>query len=89
LVDFPRKGRVQFDGWHFTSRLVDLPTIIESQKSIDNKTFYKTADICQLLICKEGDEFENEEASPNKRKKDPHKATLYRLLNSFLLNFHA
>ncbi len=47
-----RKGRVQFDGWHFTSRLVDLPTVIESQKTIDSKTFYKTADICQILICK-------------------------------------
>ncbi len=52
---------------------MDLPTIVESQKTIDNKTFYKTADICQILICKEGDDFENEEASPNKRKKDPHK----------------
>ena len=31
---------------------MDLPTIIESQKTIDNKTFYKTADICQILICK-------------------------------------
>lgn len=72
-TQYLRKGRVQFDGWHFTSRLVDLPTIIESQKTIDNKTFYKTADICQILICKEGDDFENEEASPNKRKKDPHK----------------
>eukprot|EP00088_Acartia_fossae_P030290 TRINITY_DN3126_c0_g1_i1.p1 TRINITY_DN3126_c0_g1~~TRINITY_DN3126_c0_g1_i1.p1 ORF type:complete len:390 (+),score=112.78 TRINITY_DN3126_c0_g1_i1:44-1213(+) len=69
-----RKGRVQFDGWNFTSRLVDLPTIIESHKTIDSNTLYKTADICQLMMCKEGDEFEKEEAeSPNRKKKDPNK----------------
>lgn len=69
-----RKGRVQFDGWNFTSRLVDLPTIIESHKTIDGKTLYKTADISQLMICKEGDEFEKEEAaSPSKKKRDPNK----------------
>jgi len=68
-----RKGRVQFDGWNFTSRLVDLPTIIESHKTIDMKTMYKTADICQLLICKEGDDFDKEDASPSKRKRDPNK----------------
>jgi len=69
-----RKGRVQFDGWNFTSRLVDLPTIIESHKTIDAKTMYKTADISQLMVCKEGDEFEKEEAvSPSKKKRDPNK----------------
>ena len=31
-----------------------MPTAIESHKTIDNKTFYKTTEICQLLICKEG-----------------------------------
>jgi transcription initiation factor TFIID subunit 7 len=47
---------------------VDLPTIIESQKTIDRKTFYKTADICQLLICKEGEPSEDEEEPPEKVK---------------------
>jgi len=70
-----RRGHVQFDGWNFTSRLVDLPTIVESHKTIDSKTFYKTADICQLLICKEGEESEEEEppSSPVKKKKDINK----------------
>ena len=36
--------------------MVDLPTIIES-----HKTFYKTADICQLLICKEGEDLDDGE----------------------------
>ena len=48
---------------------------MESHKTIDNKTFYKTADICQLLICKEGEDFDDEEDanSPVKKKKDPNK----------------
>jgi len=74
-TQYLRRGHVQFDGWNFTSRLVDLPTIIESHKTIDNKTFYKTADICQLLICKEGEDFDDEDDtnSPVKKKKDPNK----------------
>ena len=55
---------------------MDLPTIVESHKTIDNKFFYKTADICQLLICKEGEAFSDEEevVSPVKKKKlDPYK----------------
>ena len=67
---------LQFDSWNCTSRLLDLPTIVESHKTIDNKFFYKTADICQLLICKEGEAFSDEEevASPVKKKKlDPYK----------------
>lgn len=30
------------------SKLVDLPCIIESLKTVDKKTFYKTADVCQV-----------------------------------------
>jgi len=75
-TQYLRRGHVQFDGWNFTCRLVDLPTIIESHKSIDSKTFYKTADISQMLICKEGEgDFndDEEETSPLKKKKDPNK----------------
>ncbi len=32
------------------ARLVDLPSIIESQKTLDNKQFYKVADICQMIV---------------------------------------
>jgi transcription initiation factor TFIID subunit 7 len=54
---------------------VDFPTIMESHKTLDNKTFYKTAYICQLLVCKEGEDFDDEEDanSPVKKKKDPNK----------------
>ena len=50
-----RRGRVIFDGWSMSAKMVDLPTIIESMKTIDKKTFYKSADISQILICREGD----------------------------------
>ena len=33
-----------------SAKLMDLPTIVESHKSIDRKSFYKTADICQVMI---------------------------------------
>lgn len=31
-------------------QVVDIPTIVESLKTIDNKSFYKTADICQVCF---------------------------------------
>lgn len=70
-------NQVRFDGWSMNAKMFDLPTVIESQKTIDKKTFYKTADICQILICKEGEESESESAdvtSPNKKKMEQKKA---------------
>ncbi len=63
-----RRGSVQFDGWQMSGKLVDLPTIIESQKTIDKKTFYKTADICQIFVCKEGPPSDDEETPADKAK---------------------
>lgn len=70
-----RYGEVRFDDWMMYAKVVDLPTIIESLKTIDNKSFYKTADICHMMICKfEQDAPQPEEESPNKaKKKDPNK----------------
>lgn len=70
-----RNGEVRFDHWLMHAKIVDLPGIIESLKTIDNKSFYKTADICQMMICKdEPDQPITEEESPTKnKKKDPYK----------------
>lgn len=70
-----RYGEVRLDHWLLHAKVVDLPTIIESLKTIDNKSFYKTADVCQLLICKEEPDLPvTEDESPNKnKKKDPNK----------------
>lgn len=48
-----RHGNVRFDNWTMPARLYDLPTIIESYKTLDRKNFYKTADVSQILICME------------------------------------
>nr|XP_020819063.1 transcription initiation factor TFIID subunit 7-like isoform X1 [Phascolarctos cinereus] len=45
-----RHGIVRVDRVPLASKLVDLPCIIGSLKTIDKKTFYKTADICQMLV---------------------------------------
>ncbi|XP_055383075.1 transcription initiation factor TFIID subunit 7 [Condylostylus longicornis] len=69
-----RYGEVRFDHWLLHAKVLDLPTIIESLKTIDSKSFYKTADICQIMICKEEPDSPQEEESPNKaKKKDPNK----------------
>ena len=68
-----RRGQVKFDGWSMHAKLVDLPTIIESHKTIDKKTLYKTADVCQMLICKEGDLSDDDIPEEEEKKKDPNK----------------
>lgn len=57
-----RHGIVRFDRWTLSARVLDLPSIIESHKTLDRKTFYKTADVAQIMVCKEDDGGEDEEA---------------------------
>ena len=63
-----RRGRVKFDGQEMRAKLMDLPTVVESHKTIDKKTFYKTAEISQLLICKDGLEESNDESASEEVK---------------------
>ncbi|XP_055980106.1 transcription initiation factor TFIID subunit 7-like [Sorex fumeus] len=42
---------VEVEDVSLTARLVNLPCIIGSLKTLDRKTFYKTADISQMLVC--------------------------------------
>lgn len=46
-----RHGIVRVDRVPLACKLVDLPCILESLKTVDKKTFYKTADLCQMLVC--------------------------------------
>lgn len=39
-----------FEGLIFPTKLVDLPNIIEAQKTLNGKQMYKIADISQMLI---------------------------------------
>lgn len=41
-------GIVRVDRVPLACKLVDLPCMIESLKTVDKKTFYKTADVCQV-----------------------------------------
>ena len=34
----------------YSAKLVDLPCIIEAQKTLDNKRMFKVADICQVWL---------------------------------------
>ena len=57
-----RRAIVEFDSWtNMSAKLMDLPTVVESHKTIDRKSFYKTADICQMLWAKEGEASDDEE----------------------------
>ncbi|GJJ70515.1 transcription initiation factor TFIID subunit 7 [Entomortierella parvispora] len=46
----PRRGTFIFEGQQLPTKLVDLPTIIEAQKTLNGKQMYKIADISQMLI---------------------------------------
>ncbi|XP_007110953.1 transcription initiation factor TFIID subunit 7-like [Physeter macrocephalus] len=53
-IDFLSDGRhavVGVEGVSLSAKLVDLPCVIESLKTVDKKTYYKTADISQMLVC--------------------------------------
>lgn len=58
MVD-ARRAVVRIRKTLYSAKLVDLPTIIESSKTLDKKSIYKTADICQMLII--GDVISHEE----------------------------
>uniref|UniRef100_A0A2K6G756 TATA-box binding protein associated factor 7 like n=1 Tax=Propithecus coquereli TaxID=379532 RepID=A0A2K6G756_PROCO len=54
-IDLSSDGRnalVQVEDVSLAAKLVDLPCVIGSLKTYDKKTFYKTADISQMLVCK-------------------------------------
>ncbi|KAJ8785332.1 hypothetical protein J1605_007344 [Eschrichtius robustus] len=46
-----RHAVVGVEGVSLPAKLVDLPRVIESLKTLDKKTFFKTADISQMLVC--------------------------------------
>ncbi|ORX39487.1 hypothetical protein BCR36DRAFT_364896 [Piromyces finnis] len=45
-----RHATIHWENENYNAKLVDLPCIIESQKTLDRKQFYKIADISQILI---------------------------------------
>ena len=51
-----RNGKVVFDGVNFSAKLLDLPCIVESWKTFDKKSLWKTGDVSQMLVCKDPEE---------------------------------
>ncbi|PJF17759.1 hypothetical protein PSACC_02422 [Paramicrosporidium saccamoebae] len=45
-----RRAQVSFHGRMYVGVLVDLPTILETHRTFDRSQYYKTADICQMLL---------------------------------------
>uniref|UniRef100_A0A3B5MDK6 TAF7 RNA polymerase II, TATA box binding protein (TBP)-associated factor n=1 Tax=Xiphophorus couchianus TaxID=32473 RepID=A0A3B5MDK6_9TELE len=73
-----RHGIVRVDRVPLACKLVELPCMIESLKTVDKKTFYKTADVCQMLVCTlDGDLYppleEPTGTDPKTKKKDKDK----------------
>uniref|UniRef100_A0A8C7EL42 TATA-box binding protein associated factor 7 like n=1 Tax=Neovison vison TaxID=452646 RepID=A0A8C7EL42_NEOVI len=53
-IDLSSDGRhavVDVEDVSLAAKVVDLPCVIGSLKTLDKKTFYKTADISQMLVC--------------------------------------
>lgn len=38
------------DGKKYPARLVDMPCVLETQKTLDRSTFFKSGDVGQMLI---------------------------------------
>merc|ERR1711976_1082 len=58
----------------FKGKLLDLPTVNEIYKSIDNKNMYKCTDLHQMVVLQEAkdfDELQKEFADPDDAKFDP------------------
>ncbi|XP_033112636.1 transcription initiation factor TFIID subunit 7-like [Anneissia japonica] len=64
---------------HSLLKLVDIPTILESYKTVDKKTFFKTADICQMLGCSN----EGEDSGSGREEKVLHTRTPTKSTRSF------
>ncbi|WVR08504.1 hypothetical protein IAU60_005559 [Kwoniella sp. DSM 27419] len=45
-----RRAAFRFNNTTYSAKLVDLPNIIESQKTFDNRHLFKVADISQMLV---------------------------------------
>lgn len=46
----PRKAVVNVRGHLYAAVLVDLPCVVEANKTLDKKNIFKVADICQMLL---------------------------------------
>ncbi|KAJ3083473.1 hypothetical protein HK102_001056 [Quaeritorhiza haematococci] len=67
-----RHAVFNFEGNRYSAKLVDLPCIIESQKTMDYKLFHKIADISQMIVV-EPQPLHPDEAMPPPPKPHSHR----------------
>ena len=48
--DKPQSATLRVDGTDLPARLCKLPTIVETHKSLDGETYYKTGQVGQMLV---------------------------------------
>lgn len=48
-----RRAIFKFKDLTYAAKLVDLPNVIEGQKTLDNKHLFKIADISQVRTCEQ------------------------------------
>ncbi|XP_063899858.1 transcription initiation factor TFIID subunit 7-like [Zophobas morio] len=65
-----RTADITFKDKKLYGKLMDLPCIVESQKTLNKSSFYKTADICQILVASETP-FEDGSKQGSCNKKNP------------------
>jgi len=73
-IDFradQRQGKLNLDGDKLQIKLLDLPCLVETLKTHDKKTFYKTGDISQIMVASTETEYDSDSqlTSINHREK--------------------
>ncbi|KAF4603806.1 hypothetical protein EYR40_000977 [Pleurotus pulmonarius] len=61
-----RRAQFHISNTTYSAKLVDLPCIVEAQKTLDNKQMFKVADICQMLVVENTVENETSTTSQSK-----------------------
>ncbi|KAI8807595.1 TAFII55 protein conserved region-domain-containing protein [Cladochytrium replicatum] len=64
-----RHGYLKVYGQKYGLKLVDLPCIIETQKTFDNKQFFKSADIAQMIVAEESGESGRPKSGQQRKQK--------------------
>lgn len=69
LHDDLRHGAVKLDGDCYSGKVWDLPCVIECQKTVDMKTFYKTNDLSHMLVCTPDPDLKEHESNMQQNSK--------------------
>lgn len=63
-----REGKVRVNKKTLNAKVLDMPTIIESYKTVDKANLYKSANISQIVVCRKDKEENKENLVPSNIK---------------------